>query len=69
MEDEVNPAKVRIGLAIVGVVVLAALVLIAVIDSPLGKAIMFAVALTAVVRAYVLYRALRREQQEPAPGA
>ena len=69
MEDEVNPTKVRIGLAIIGVVVLVALGLVAVIDSPLGKAIMFAVAVTAFVRAYVLYRALRREQQGSARGA
>jgi hypothetical protein len=64
MEDEVNPTKVRIGLAIIGVVVLVALGLVAVIDSPLGRAIMLAVAVTALVRAYVLYRSLRREQQE-----
>jgi hypothetical protein len=69
MEDEVNPAKVRIGLAIIAVVVLVALGLVVVIDSTIGRAIMFAVALTALVRAYMLYRSLRREQREAAAGS
>ena len=57
-----SPAKVRAGLAIVGAVLAVALVLIAVIDSPAGKALMVAIAATAVVRAFLLYRSLRREQ-------
>ena len=52
----------RIGLALIGVVILVALVMIAVIEAPAGKAVMFAIALTAFVRAYLLYRDLRREQ-------
>ena len=66
MSDETPPqrsvAKVRIGLALIGVVILVALVMIAVIEAPAGKAVMFAIALTAFVRAYLLYRDLRREQ-------
>jgi hypothetical protein len=56
-------AKVRIGLAIVTVVVIIAVVLVFAIDSAAGKAIMFAVAVTAVVRAYMLTRSLRRDQR------
>ena len=66
MSDETPPqrsvAKVRIGLALIGVVILVALVMIAVIEAPAGKAVMLAIALTAFVRAYLLYRDLRREQ-------
>jgi hypothetical protein len=69
MEDEVNVTKVRVGLAIIGVVVVVALGLAVVIDAPFGRAIMFAVALTAMVRAYMIYRSLRREQQEQATGS
>ncbi len=68
MADEVNVAKVRIGLAIIGVVIVLALGLSVVIDSAVGRAIMFAVALTAMVRAYMLYRSLRQEQRETAAG-
>jgi hypothetical protein len=34
-----------------------------VVEAPVGKAVMFAIALTALVRAYLLYRSLRQEQQ------
>ena len=57
-----SPAKVRIGLAIIGIVLAVALLMIAVIDSAVGKAVMFAIAVTALVRAFLLYRALRQEQ-------
>ena len=57
-----DPRKVRIGLALIGVVILVALVMVAVVEAPAGKALMFAIAMTALVRAYLLYRDLRREQ-------
>jgi hypothetical protein len=60
-----DPKKVRIGLAMVGVVLVAALVLFFVVDSALGQAVMFAIAAVALVRAYLLSRWLRRE----GPGA
>jgi Flp pilus assembly protein TadB len=63
MAEETSVTKVRVGLALITVVVVVALVMIAVIDSPAGKAVMFAIAVTAVVRAYLLFRSLRREQQ------
>lgn len=62
---ETNPTKVRIGLALLAVVVIVAIGMIAVIDSPAGKAIMFAIAATVFVRAFMLYRSLRRDQQPP----
>jgi hypothetical protein len=60
--QERSVVKVRIGLALIGVVILVALVMVAVVEAPAGKALMFAIALTAMVRAYLLYRDLRREQ-------
>jgi uncharacterized membrane protein len=58
---KVNPRKVRLGLAIIGLVLVVALVMMAVVESPAGKAVMFAIALTALVRAYLLARSLRSE--------
>jgi uncharacterized membrane protein len=63
MAEETSITKVRVGLALITVVVVVALVMVAVIDSPAGKAVMFAIAVTAVVRAYLLYRSLRQEQR------
>jgi hypothetical protein len=40
--------------------------MIAVIESPAGKALMFAIAATVLVRAFLLFRSLRREQQPSA---
>jgi hypothetical protein len=54
--------KVRLGLAIVSVVTVVAIVLVVLVDSALGKAVMFAVALTALVRAFLLTRSLRSER-------
>lgn len=59
-EPEPNPAKVRAGLAVVCLVVLVAAVLAVVVDDPLGRAVMLAVATTAIVRAFLLSRSLRR---------
>jgi hypothetical protein len=59
---ETNPTKVRIGLALLAVVIIVAVGLIAVVDSAFGKAIMFAIAATVFVRAFLLYRSLRRDQ-------
>jgi hypothetical protein len=59
---EINPTKVRIGLAVLAIVLIVALGMIAVIDSPAGKALMFAIAATVLVRAFLLFRSLRREQ-------
>jgi hypothetical protein len=61
--EDYDRRKIRAGLAIVTVVVLAALILMAVIDSGLGRAVMFAIAVTAFVRALLLARSLRRGRE------
>jgi hypothetical protein len=53
--------KVRIGLAIIAVVVLIAVILFLVIDDATARAVMFAVAALGIVRAYLLSRSLRRD--------
>jgi hypothetical protein len=58
---QINRNKVRLGLAIIGLVLVVALVMVAVVEAPAGKAVMFAIALTALVRAYLLARSLRAE--------
>lgn len=55
-----NPRKVRIGLAIITVIVLGALAAVALLDDPLGRAVMLAVAAVGIVRAFLLSRSLRR---------
>ena len=45
---------------VVSAVVIVAVVLILVIDDPFGRAVMFAVAALAVVRAFLLTRSLRQ---------
>jgi hypothetical protein len=57
--DQRDIRKVRIGLAIISVVVVIAVVALFLVDAAIGKAIMFAVAATAFVRAYGLVRWLR----------
>jgi hypothetical protein len=59
-QPEVDPRKVRIGLMVVTAVFAVSAVLVAVIDDPFGRAVMGAVAALAVVRAYLLWRSLRR---------
>lgn len=69
MEDastpQPNQARVRIGLALISVVVLVAVAMIFLVQAPAGKAVMFAIAVTAFVRAYLLFRSLRAD---PAGG-
>jgi hypothetical protein len=61
-DDQRDIRKVRIGLAMVTVVVVIAIVALVVVESALGKAIMFAVAATAIVRAFLLVRWLKRSE-------
>jgi hypothetical protein len=58
---QVDRRKVRLGLAIIGLVLVVSLVMVAVVEAPAGKALMFAIALTALVRAYLLARSLRTQ--------
>ena len=57
---QVDPRKVRIGLIVIAIVVVVAAVLVAVLDDPLGRAVMLAVAAIGIVRAFLLTRSLRR---------
>ena len=59
-----DPRKVRIGLAMVVVTVVVAMALITVVDSTLVRAVMAGIALLGIVRAFLLYRSIRREQAE-----
>ena len=59
-DPELNPRKVRVGLALVSVVVIVAVVLFVVIEDPFGRAVMFGVAAIGVIRAFLLTRSLRR---------
>lgn len=56
-----DPRKVRIGLVVIVAVVLVASVLVAVLDDPIGRAVMLAVAALGIVRAFLLTRSLRRD--------
>lgn len=58
---ELDRSRIRIGLAMITIVMIVALVMIAVIDSGVGKAVMFGVAFLAFVRLFLLARSLRRD--------
>lgn len=60
-EPKMSPGKVRIGLAMISVVVVVAIAMFFVVEAPAGKAVMFAIALTAFVRLTMLARAVRRD--------
>ncbi len=62
LPPQLDRRKIRLGLAIVTAVVILALVLMAVIEAPAGKAVMFAIAVTAIVRAYLFTRSLRADR-------
>jgi hypothetical protein len=48
--------KIRIGFAFISVVVIVAIVSFFAVEAPAGKAVMFAIALTAFLRAFLLVR-------------
>jgi hypothetical protein len=60
--DHLDPRRVRLGLAIVVGVVVIALVMAVVVDAPAGRALMIVIAATAIVRAFMLVRWIRRTQ-------
>ncbi|HKY65169.1 MAG TPA: hypothetical protein VJM49_02320 [Acidimicrobiales bacterium] len=66
-QQEIDPRKVRIGLAMVVAVVVIALALLTVVDSNLVRAVMAGIALLGIVRAYLLYRSIRRERAAGEP--
>jgi hypothetical protein len=59
-EEQMNPQKVRIGLAILALVMVAAVVTAVLIDSTIGRAIMVAIVFTVLVRAFLIVRWLRK---------
>lgn len=61
-DQQMDPRKVRIGLAMVVIAVVVAVALIAVVDSNLVRAVMAGIAVLGIVRAFLLYRSIRREQ-------
>ena len=64
MPDEMDPRKVRIGLAMVAAVVVVAVALATIVDSPLARAVMVGIAVLGIIRAFLLYRSVRRGQPE-----
>lgn len=63
-EEQMDPRKVRIGLAMVVVTVIVAIALLAVVDSNLARAVMAGIAVLGIVRAFLLYRSIRRERAQ-----
>lgn len=61
-EEQMDPRKVRIGLAMVVGTVAIAVVLLAVVDSTLVRAVMVDIAVLGIARAFLLYRSIRTEQ-------
>jgi hypothetical protein len=55
----IDRRKIRIGLAVIAGVVVVAVVLAMVIEAAAGKAVMVAIALTALTRMFLLARSLR----------
>jgi hypothetical protein len=62
LPPQIDRRKIRIGLALISLVVVAAAVAMVLVEAPAGKAVMFAIAATAFVRAYLLTRSLRAER-------
>lgn len=66
-QQDIDPRKVRIGLAIVVAVVVAALAIMTQVDSNVARAVMAGVALLGIVRASLLYRSIRNERASGEP--
>jgi hypothetical protein len=60
-EPQPNKARIRIGLALITVVFVVAVAMVFLVAAPAGKAVMFAIAVTAFVRVLLLVRSLRAE--------
>jgi hypothetical protein len=57
----IDRTKVRLGLALIAIVLVVALVLVFVVAATIVKALMFAIAVTAFVRVFLLARSLRSD--------
>ena len=60
-EPQPSRAKIRIGLGLITIVFAVSLPMVFLVEAPAGKAVMFAIALTAFVRVVLLFRSLRAE--------
>ena len=60
LPPQLDRRKIRIGLAMISVVVIAALIGVAVVEEPAGKALMFAIAAVGFLRLFLLTRSLRK---------
>jgi hypothetical protein len=58
-DPQPSKLRVRLGLGVITVVFVVALAMVVLIEAPAGKAVMFAIALTAFVRVLLLFRSLR----------
>ena len=58
---ERDRTRIRVGLAMLAAVMLAAIVILAVVDNPVAKIFMVAIALFVVGRAFMFTRSLRRD--------
>jgi uncharacterized membrane protein len=59
---EIDRRRVRVGLAILGVVFLVSALLAIAVDDPLGRVVMSALVVVSLVRAFLLIRTIRRGQ-------
>lgn len=59
---EIDRRRIRIGLGLITVVVVVSIILLFAVGSPIGKAVMFAIAVTAFYRALRLSRSLGAER-------
>lgn len=57
----INPAKIRLGLALISVIFVTSLVLLIVVDDQIGRAIFFCIALVSLIRVGSLARWLKRQ--------
>jgi hypothetical protein len=66
LDDGYDPRRVRAGLIVLTLVVAVALVLAAVIDTPIVRLLMIGIVVFTVVRMFLLTRAVRRDARRRA---
>jgi hypothetical protein len=63
----IDPVKIRIGLALITVIFAASLVLLIVVQDPIGRAIFFCITLVSLVRVILLVRWLKQDRPATQP--
>jgi hypothetical protein len=66
LDNEFDPKRVRAGLAVLSLVVVAALVLAVVLDEPVARLLMIGIVLFTAMRMYLLTRRVRRDARREA---